>query len=118
MAMNAVEEKYNVYCMKCGCVFTPAVKSPLWWRAKQRADKGYLDALPISGEDCGCVERPSCPEAPFRVFGYDDSCVEFDVPRNTFVGAVRLYRRLRRAGGNVVFIDGVSNAVRQKIDWM
>lgn len=116
--MVTTEVRYCVVCTNCGAVFTPAMRSPLWWMAKQAADKGRLDAIGISGERCGCIRKPEKPEAPFRVFGYDDMCENFDVPCDTFLKAVRLYRKLSRAGGYVMFISGVSEAVRRKMDWM
>lgn len=112
--MPQTEVRYNVECMDCGQVFTPTVRSALWWRAKKRDEQGYLDALRITGKDCGCVEQPARPDAPFRVFGYDDMCVDFDIPCDTFAIAVQKYRRLDRAGC-VVFITGVSDAVEDKL---
>ena len=113
--MPQTEIRYNVECMNCGQVFTPTIRSPVWWRAKKREEEGYLDALRITGEDCGCIEQPARPEVPFRVFGYDSMCVDFNIPCDTFVAAVQTYRRLNRTGC-VVFITGVSNAVRQKLE--
>jgi hypothetical protein len=108
------EIDHNVVCMACGQVFTPTVGSSLWWQAKKRAEK-YLDALPVIGEECGCVPRRHCPEAPFRVFGYDAMCVDFDFPCETFTQAVRIYRQ-RKNEGDVVFITGVSNVVQFAIN--
>lgn len=109
--------KYNVECVECGKVFTPGEKSSLWWMAKKHADQGYLDAVHVSGTQCGCVESLNFPEAPFRVFGFDDECREFNFPLSTFSDAVRQYLVLRR-GLNVVFIKGVSQKVERRLDWM
>ena len=110
----AYETDYNVVCMACGQVFSPTPKSPLWWQAKVRAEQ-YLDALPVTGEECGCIPRQHCPEAPFRVFGYDAMCVDFDFPCETFARAVRIFRQ-RKNEGDVVFITGVSEVVQFAIN--
>lgn len=47
---------YNVVCRHCGNVFSPAEDTPLWQEAKRRAEKGFLDALHVEGEECGCIE--------------------------------------------------------------
>ena len=60
---------YNVECMACGQVFTPATRSPLWWKAKKRDENGYLDALRCTGEECGCKQKRRNPEA-WRVSVY------------------------------------------------
>jgi hypothetical protein len=109
------EVRYNVHCVDCGQVFQPLAKSPLWWQAKQRAEKGYLDALHISGEKCGCEKTRVKPNALFRVFGYNDMCEDFDIPCRTFVEAVRKFISINKEGMNTVFIDGVSNTVQQKL---
>ena len=54
---TATQELFNVVCMDCGQIFTPLVRTPLWWKAKQRADQGFLDAMHVSGEECGCVSE-------------------------------------------------------------
>jgi len=117
--MNAAQqiERYVVVCRHCGQVWSPTPKSPLWWMAKQAAEKGRLDAIVVSGERCGCIRKPEKPEAPFRVFGYDDQCMEFDVPCDTFVKAAKLYLHLTREGMNIVFVDGVSEVARKEMDY-
>lgn len=107
--------RYNVVCNSCGQIFQPAVKRPLWWKAKKRADSGYLDALHISGEECGCVKKPEQPDAPFRVFGFDWDGQKYDIPCETFVEAVRTFRVFNRCGD--AFIKGVSSAVEEKLKW-
>ena len=110
-------EGYNVYCIDCGSVFTPAFKSPLWWQAKQKAEKGYLDALCVSGGKCGCcAKKQHEPNAPFRVFGYTMDCENFDYARHTFVGAIRKFLELNCCC-NTVFIKGVSASVERKLCW-
>ena len=110
------EVSFNVECLDCGTVFSPKIKSPLWWRAKKKADKGYLDALVIRGEECGCEEAPfkAQPNAPFRVFGYDMECHDFDKPFNSMIEAMRTFIRLNN-GPDVVFISGVSRAVQERL---
>lgn len=105
-------DEYNVFCRSCGQVFTPTVRSALWWKAKNRADGGLLDAHQCTGEECGCIQRRYRPDAPFRVFGYDGFTENFDVPCDTFVQAVIVYRRHRK---DVVLIKGVSDIVEQKL---
>lgn len=112
----AQEVLYNVECMNCGSVWQPQVRTPLWWLAHQRASKGYLDAAGATGEECGCVKRVREPNAPFRVFGYDDMGSEYDKPFKTFVSAVKAFMEANRYG-DVVFIKGVSNAVQEKLKW-
>ena len=106
---------YNVECMDCGQVFTPAGHSPLWWQAKQRADRGFLDALRIRWKSCGCIQEVENPNAPFRVFGYDDLCEDFNIPCNSFVAAIKSFRKLRPM--SVVFITGVSDVVAHRLQY-
>lgn len=114
--MSAEEVLYNVVCMECGQVWTPLPKSPLWWRAKKAADSGRLDAIQVSGEECGCVEPRNCQDAPFRVFGYNDLCEDFDIPCGTFAEAVKTFRELN-SEGYMVFISGVSDAVSSRLEF-
>ena len=110
------EVRYNVHCVSCGSVWQPLPKSPLWWAAKQRETKGYLDALHVSGEKCGCVKKVKEPNAPFRVFGYDFDCRDYDVPFTTFVKAVKAFMSANRSG-DVVFISGVSKSVEERLKY-
>lgn len=109
---------YVAHCIRCGAIFTPPPGSSLWWQAKQRAEKGCLDALSISGEECGCIKKPLRPDAPFRVFGYDDICTDFDIPCDTFVQAVKIFMELNKSGANIVYISGVSQVVEEKLTYM
>lgn len=111
--------EYNVYCVACGAVFQPEIRSHHWWVAKKWADRGYLDAVTISAEQHGCFEakRPRRdPDAPFRVFGYDCMCVDFDIPYHRFTDAIKKFLELQR-GPDVVFISGISDAVKERISW-
>ena len=85
-------------------------------RAKQKADKGFLDAVYIDGEECGCLpkEKIRRPEAPYRVFGFDLLCEDFDIPFNRMTDAVKKFIELNR-GPDVVFITGVSEAVQERL---
>src|SRR3984957_17649397 len=104
--------RYNVHCVACDAVCQPPPKSPLWWQAKQRVEHAFLDAWHVCGEKCGCVKQRVRPEAPFRVFGYDDMCRDFDIPFATFTAAVKEFMDANRYGC-IVFIEGVSENVRQ-----
>lgn len=109
---------YVACCIHCSTIFTPPPGSSLWWQAKQRAEKGFLNAIPVSGEECGCIKKPLRPDAPFRVFGYDDICTDFDIPRDTFVQVVKIFMDLNKSGANIVYISGVSRAVEEKLTYM
>ena len=113
--MITTDPQYNVECINCGCVFAPQVRSSLWWQAKKRDEQGYLDALHVNEEECGCVEPPAHPEAPIRVFGYDSLCEDFNYPFWSFTKAVQVFRSLQKDGGNTVFITGVSTAVEDRL---
>ena len=117
--MPQAETIYNVHCWDCDRVFQPPVKSPFWWQSKQREAKGFIDALHISGVECGCVrERVQRePGAPYRVFGYDDRCEDFDIPFYAFVPAVKKFRELND-GMTVVFINGVTEKMKRHLDLM
>ena len=115
--MNKPLPVFQVYCEGCGSVFSPGVRTPLWWRAKQRADKGFLDALCVTSTECGC--RPerhvakTC-KTPYRVFGYDGDCNDFDLHCRTFIEAITAFRKLQRV--NVVFISGVSERTLDRLE--
>ena len=106
--------EYNVFCRSCDLVWQPGFKTPLWWRAKQYADSGKLDAISVSGEECGCIEKRIESDAPFRVFGYDGMCCDFDIPLPTFVSAVKRYIAHAKAG-DILFITGVSPRVQERL---
>jgi hypothetical protein len=106
---------YNVYCEACDQIFTPAPKSALWWKAKKRDEKGFLDGYRCSAVECGCEKPRVRPDAPFRVFGYDGFCTDFDIPCDTFVQAVTVYRNHAH---DMVFIEGVSDSVMNKLECM
>lgn len=110
----ATEPRYVVVCSECGQDWEPLVRSPLWWRAKKKADKGYLDALYVSGKDCGCVKECYHPDAPYRVIGYNWDCIDFNIPCNTFVEAIQAYRRHKM---DTVFIKGVSKTVEDALEY-
>ena len=109
-------DSYNVYCMACGQVFTPPAGSSLWWRAKKAADKGRLDAISVNGEECGCIKPRHHPDAPFRVFGYDGMCEDFDFACYSFVEAVRACIKMNKEGC-IVFITGVSDVVSDRLQF-
>lgn len=112
--------RYNVFCERCDSVWQPTLKSPLWWQAKRLADTGRLDALCVSPQQCGCVQsRPqNKPEAPFRVFGFNAFCEDFDFACGTFTEAVKKFLDLNQIGClNTVFIDGVSDRVVHRLKY-
>jgi len=106
---------FNVVCEDCEGVFTPEFKSPVWWRAKKRMDSGYLDALWVSGEKHGCISPEANPDAPYRVVGYNSYCEDYNIPCDTFVKAVSLYKKFKDEGNDVI-ICGVSRAVERRLD--
>lgn len=108
-------ENYNVECMNCEQVF-PVSEGSLWWRAKKAADHGRLDAIGISGVECGCKQTVREPEAPYRLFGYTDMGREYDIPFHTFVAVAKAFRE-RWSFGEDVFISGVSRAVEDKLKY-
>jgi hypothetical protein len=115
MAINAIEERFDVVCIACNDIWTPVARSPLWWKAKKRADKGYLDALHVTGQECGCIQKQCEPDALYRVFGFDDMCHEFDMPFTSFTDAMREYLDASR-GLCTVFIHGVSPRVMARLN--
>ena len=114
--LKETEEEFYVACIRCQHVWAPSARSPLWWRAKKHAGRGYLDALHVTGEECGCVnvEEKREPDAPYRVLGFDDMGVEFDIPFTSFADAVKAFRNALR-GHCTVFIQGVSPAVEARL---
>lgn len=100
--MDQNEVLYNVVCTSCGQVWTPAIRSPLWWKAKKRSEEGFLDAYPATPRECGCQKPVFYPDAPYRVVGYDDLCSKFDMPFKSLVAAARTYLRMSRDGMYVV----------------
>jgi hypothetical protein len=108
MADNARQDDvlYNVSCWNCGQVWIPAVRSPLWWKAKKRAEKGFLDALCVAGTECGCQSEVLYPDAPYRIVGYDDMGSKFDIPYESMVPAAKKYLELARTFMySIVFVD-------------
>lgn len=114
--MNATETEYNVFCRSCDSVWTPTPQSRLWWKAKKRAEEGFLDALCVSGEECGCEKKVVKPDAPIRVFGYDFECHNFNIPFTSFTAAVSKFQQLKRDGYEV-FITGVSDSVCHHLEF-
>ncbi len=101
--------------MGCGRVWTPTVGSPLWWKAAKRAKQGYLDALGVSPQECGCEPKTFHPEAPYRIVGYNELCESFDIPLFSLTEAARLYLKLARDWSNtVVFVDKRSEGLGNK----
>lgn len=124
MAKKQIEKKedttrYNVFCQRCGSVWQPELKSPLWWQAKRLADTGRLDALCVSPQKCGCVQsrQQDNPKAPFRVLGYNGFCEDFDIPFQTFTDAVRNYIELNRTNAFVLCIKGVSGRIQDRLEY-
>lgn len=114
---NVALESYNVVCMNCDQSFAPQIRSRLWWRAKKRSELGMLDALPISGGECGCVNIPPEQNAPYRIRGYDHFGRDFDIPFYRFIDAVLKFIGMNQ-DGYVVFLKGVSPAVISRIETM
>jgi hypothetical protein len=104
---------YNAECISCGCVQS-VYGGSLWWKAKKNAERGYLDAIGISGVECGCERPLTEPNAPYRVFGWTDDGHTFNRPHFTFVGAVRDYID-NNSYGAMANIIGVSQAVKERL---
>jgi hypothetical protein len=116
--MNS-EERYDVVCMSCDQVFQPLPRSPLWWQAKKSADGGRLDAITVTGEECGCEPKTVEPDAPYRVFGFNEFYEDFDRPFKIFTEAVSFYRRLVKENPlSTIFISGVSKRVSNKLEFI
>ena len=104
---------YNVECRSCEQVFSVNAGA-LWRRAKKAADAGRLDAITVSGVECGCKHPILNPDAPYRVFGFSDEGREYNTPYSTFTEAVNAFRDAFMLG-KTVFIKGVSRAVKEKL---
>lgn len=108
-------ERYQVWCESCGDVYTPQIKSPTWWKAKQRADKDFLDALCVSGTECGCVQKnPVISKESFGIIGYTMDCIDFTIKCKTFVDLCKAAKRMKN--GDTFFIIGpVSQNVKDRL---
>lgn len=123
-----METRYQVCCLYCGNVWLPQVRSSLWWQAKARSEQGYLDALPVQPTVCGCQKEIIEPDAPYRVFGYTDTCDNFDYPFASLVEAAKKYLEIAREGMSTVFFAtnrtvGTRTQTRvekrlQQLEWM
>lgn len=107
--------RYNVECTHCGQVLSVS-EGPLWWRAKKAAEGGRLDAISVSGVECGCKRPTLNPDAPYRVFGFTDEGREYDSPFDNFVAAAKAFREAIKFG-ETVFIHGVSPAVKDRLEY-
>jgi hypothetical protein len=108
-------ERYQVWCESCGSVYTPPIHSATWWKAKQRADEGFLDALCVSGTECGCVEkRPVISEENFGIIGYTMDCFDFTIKCKTFVDLCKAARQMKN-GDTFWIIGPVSQAVKDRL---
>lgn len=111
-----MDKQHWVECIDCGNVYSPAPKSSAWWQAVQNAKEGRNTY--VGAKECGCsqVKPVRQPDAPYRVFGYDMLCEDFDIPFERFTDAVATFRRLN-SGPDVVFIKGVSDAVNDHVHY-
>ena len=109
-----MDATYNVYCHSCERVFQPSPRSPLWWRAKKAADLGRMDAIGVSGEECGCIRTIEKPDAPYRVVGYSDDYREYNIPCFTLVEAFNLFRKYR-PWDIVAFVDNTRPKGQSKL---
>jgi hypothetical protein len=116
MSQIATKE-YWVECVDCGSVYRPGPQSPAWWRARQAEEVGrgaYVDS-----KMCGCSQEKKAisPNAPYRVFGYDMLCEDFDYPFFRFTEACKTFKKLN-VGPDVVFITGISNTVLERLKYV
>lgn len=111
-----MSQEHWVECVDCGQVYSPTPKSPAWWKAEQNYKVGKNTY--VGTKECGCQKFKTVrePNAPYRVFGYDMECEDFDIPFYRFVDAVATFRRLNN-GPDVVFISGVSDAVSDHLHY-
>jgi hypothetical protein len=77
---------------------------------------------PFCGEDLWGMDRDAkddCKKtvaaSPYRVYGYDELMSDFDFSFERFTDAVKKYLAMDREGMNVVFIDGVSESVKDRL---
>jgi hypothetical protein len=115
MTPTQSDTRYNVVCLDCGAVFVPRIRTPLWWRAKKLAESGRLDALHVSGEECGCVTPRKDPDAPYRVFGYQVDR-DFDIPFFSLTDALAKYRELAGSYFADVWISGISPRTQRLLE--
>jgi hypothetical protein len=108
---------YNVSCIACGAIWQPEVRSPLWWKAKAKAEKGYLDAPCVSGIECGCEKAPRNPDAPYRVVGVRFDGESYNTPFYSMVKACQCFRQ-GDATGDIVAITGISQDAEYKLRYM
>ncbi len=101
--MTENHREYWVECTDCGNVYSPVIKSPAWWKAKQKGGGAY-----VGSKECGCRREKTVvrPEAPYRVFGYDLLSEEFDIPFDRMIDAMKAFIRINR-GPDIVFISGI-----------
>ena len=108
--------EFYVQCINCGSFWAAVPKSPQWWRAKKRHEDGYLDAIGVKGEVCGCIKKQDEPDAPFRVFGFGTEYgEELDQPFHRFTEAVTAYRNGLKSGLLDIWISGVSKPVESRL---
>lgn len=116
MCNKAEHVDYNVQCISCGSVWQAVPKSSQWWRSKKCDEAGKLDAVHVTGEECGCVKEKREPNAPIRVFGFGTEYgEEFDVPYHSFTKAVSAYRSAKDSGILDIWISGVSKPVEYRL---
>lgn len=111
-----MDNKHWVECVDCGNVYSPTPKTSAWWQAEQNSREGKNTC--VGAKECGCQQEKPVrePNAPYRVFGYDMLCEDYDIPFHSFTEAVRAFRRLN-SGPDVVFIKGVSRVVEDRLHY-
>lgn len=117
IVMEATLPEYNVFCRSCGSTWQPEPHSPLWWRAHQRAQKGFLDAPSVEPEKCGCKGTlyTFTGTGPYKVFGWDFDRNHFEHRFESVVQAIQAFRRMSRPG-DMVQISGVSLRVQNRLE--
>jgi hypothetical protein len=104
---------FSVECRGCGNTLAVEENTFLWQRAKAAVDAG-LGVASVRPVECGCRCIKLNPYALYRVIGFTSEGREYDVPFDSFVGAIRAFRYALGCGG-VVMIQGVSRAVVKKL---
>lgn len=112
---NEYTGPYAVECLACGDIFEVEA-GPFWDEAhKKFASIPLPGPLFIEGERCGCCKLRRDPEAPYRVFGYNDSFEEFEYPFHDPMRAATQYLLARMNPLLTVFVSGFEGEEHERL---